>query len=151
MNLEDLLLKAPCVFCGYNGKEFYQERTHASACPYYSVGGLGQRKEMIVPFLIDIVKQYMVKVAEKDKPKDGKIVGKLFILYDGRAKTGGYDAASVYVTAPSLGEAVKWGADESFHDGIWYEWDEWGEDGEITLINPVARWDLPPANKREDL
>jgi hypothetical protein len=151
MNLEDMLLKAPCPFCGYSGSGFYKERTHASACPYYSVSGYNERKEMLVPFLVDIVKQYMESIAEEERVyKEGKITGKFFVLYDGRAKTGGYDAAAVYVTASSLAEAVEDGQDEAWQDGIWYEWDQWDEDGVITLINPVARWDLPPANKRGD-
>ena len=151
MTFDDQFFKAPCMFCGYNGPGYFQKGTHASACPYYGVGGLAERKEMIGPFLSDIVKLYMENVAEEEREsKDGKIIGKSFLLYDGRAKTGGPDAACIYVTASSLSEAVQDGQDEAWQDGIWYEYDQWDEDGVVTLINGKARWDLPPANKRED-
>lgn len=150
MNLENTLLKAPCIFCGYNGKEFYQSGTHASACPYYSIGGYNERKEMIGPYLADIVKLYMEDVNANEQSEEGKIIGKSFLLYDGRAKTGGPDAASVYVTASTIAEAVTDAQDEAWQDGIWYEYDQWDDgDGVVTLINGIPRWDLPPANKRE--
>ena len=65
---------------------------------------------------------------------------KLFILYDGRAKNGDTDSACVYVTASSEKEAKKDGKDESWQDGVWFEYD--CVDG--ILINKKIRMDLPP-------
>jgi len=33
------LLAAPCVFCGYNGANYYQRGSHKKACPFHDVGG----------------------------------------------------------------------------------------------------------------
>ena len=68
---------------------------------------------------------------------------KVFILYDGRAKLGNTDEASVYTVANSEAEARGEGNDDAWQDGIWYEYDAKGND----LINEKARFDLPPACK----
>ena len=66
---------------------------------------------------------------------------KQFILYDGRAKTGGTDTATVIDTASSEQEAERSGkADWAGHDAIWYEYDLNGD----KATNEKARWDLPP-------
>ena len=70
---------------------------------------------------------------------------KLFVLYDGRAKTLPADDACVYVTASSEAEARRDGKDSAWQDGIWYEYDV-NENDE--LINQKVRWDLPPNEKR---
>jgi hypothetical protein len=33
------LLKAPCVYCGYNGEGYWQKHTHHENCPFYNSGG----------------------------------------------------------------------------------------------------------------
>ena len=42
------LLKAPCIFCGYDGENYYQNGTHAIACPWYDIGG---GKERVIYFI----------------------------------------------------------------------------------------------------
>ena len=70
---------------------------------------------------------------------------KVFILYDGRAKYGPTDDASVYLTAQSEQEARRDGEEyPDFDDGIWAEYD-FNEKGEA--VNEKLRWDLPPASK----
>jgi hypothetical protein len=71
---------------------------------------------------------------------------KLFILYDGRAKTGDTDKASVFVTAGSEAEARHDGLHVwSEYDAVWYQYDcEPAEDGLGTLTNEIMRPDLPP-------
>lgn len=36
-----------CLFCGYSGQHYYQEGTHASACPWFSIGGLHERSRQL--------------------------------------------------------------------------------------------------------
>lgn len=66
--------------------------------------------------------------------------GKLFILYNGRAKLGDTQRASICVTAFTEEEARKDGEEPSWHDGIWYEYDC----VDIELRNGKPRWDIPP-------
>ena len=66
---------------------------------------------------------------------------KLFVLYDGRAKSGNTDRASVFVTASSEKEAQQDGRDPAWQDGIWYEYDCL-PNGVITNGRP--RWDIAP-------
>ncbi len=71
---------------------------------------------------------------------------KVFVLYDGRAKYGPTDDASVYCVAGSEREAKEIGEeDEDFDDGIWAECDL-NEKGEA--VNERLRWDLPPAARQ---
>lgn len=71
---------------------------------------------------------------------------KLFILYDGRAKSGDTDRASIYVTADSEKEAREDGQEPAWNDGVWYEYDrvpaERGAGG--MLKNERPRFDIPP-------
>lgn len=41
------LLDAPCVFCGYNGANYWQVKTHGKLCPWYSMGGIAEREGML--------------------------------------------------------------------------------------------------------
>ena len=73
--------------------------------------------------------------------------GKLFVLYDGRAKGGDTDEASVYVSAVTEAEARRDGKHyKNFQDGIWYQYDS---DEKGNLSNERPRWDLPPTSKGE--
>lgn len=67
-----------------------------------------------------------------------KFSGKCFILYDGRAKSGDTDDASVLVTAHSEREARHDSQNWSGYDAIWYEYDV--RDGRV--INEKVRWDI---------
>lgn len=64
--LQILLFESPCPFCGYDGENYWQKGTHASACPYYVAAGLEDRVEVLIPFLVDVVKQYMQAVIKKE-------------------------------------------------------------------------------------
>ncbi len=67
---------------------------------------------------------------------------KLFLLYDGRAKMGEPEDATVMDTAHSEEEARRSGEQDWVeYDAIWYEDDVDGD----RLINEEARWDIPPA------
>ena len=66
---------------------------------------------------------------------------KTFVLYDGRAKEGGTDDATVLDTAVSASEARRLGRlVYAGEDAIWFEYD----DNNGQLKNETARWDLPP-------
>jgi hypothetical protein len=67
---DEKLLESPCPFCGYDGSGYWVERTHASACPYYSMRGKAARRDLVIPFLIDIVKQYIEGVAKAEREED---------------------------------------------------------------------------------
>lgn len=69
---------------------------------------------------------------------------KIFVLYDGRARSGNTDRASVYVTADSIHEALEYGSDPAWQDGVWFEYDCKGRE----LINELPRYDLPPFNQK---
>jgi len=74
-------------------------------------------------------------------------VKKRFVLYDGRAKSGDADDASVFIVASSEEEARDDGEDYDEQDAIWYEYDV-DDDGNLT--NPIPRWDLPPNGEKLD-
>jgi hypothetical protein len=38
------LLDAPCVFCDYNGRGYWQKETHSKHCPFYTIGGISDRQ-----------------------------------------------------------------------------------------------------------
>lgn len=74
---------------------------------------------------------------------------KLFILYNGRAKDGDTNRASIYVTEPTEAKARKYGKKilvsgqlDLFLGGVWYEYDV-STTGD--LVNETMRMDLPPA------
>lgn len=68
---------------------------------------------------------------------------KQFILYDGRAKFGDTDDASIMDTAESEKEARKAGNSLwKGYDALWCEYE--CLDGK-TLINEVKRYDIPPS------
>lgn len=37
------MLNAPCIFCGYDGRGYWQARTHGGDCPWHSVGSYTER------------------------------------------------------------------------------------------------------------
>lgn len=37
--MNNILLEAPCLFCGYNGSGYFQTGTHSKDCPWYGIGG----------------------------------------------------------------------------------------------------------------
>jgi len=41
------VLRAPCVFCGYNGEGYYQSGRHGATCPWRDVGGLVDRERQL--------------------------------------------------------------------------------------------------------
>ena len=60
---------------------------------------------------------------------------KMFVLYDGRAKSGNLDRASILDTTHSEEEARN---TVGFGDAVWYEFDMVGDN----LLNPKIRLDL---------
>lgn len=46
MDTKDLL-EAPCVFCGYNGRGYWQSTTHDKECPWFMLGGYEERKQSL--------------------------------------------------------------------------------------------------------
>lgn len=65
-------------------------------------------------------------------------MAKLFVLYDGRARFGDTEDASIMTTAESEGEAIGESQDWEDVDGIWYEYDVKGK----TLVNETMRPDI---------
>jgi len=41
------ILGAPCVFCGYNGTQYWQKHSHKSSCPWYWIGSFGSRFDIL--------------------------------------------------------------------------------------------------------
>jgi len=41
------LLEAPCIFCGYDGPDYWQGGTHRQECPWHGVGGEAERREAL--------------------------------------------------------------------------------------------------------
>lgn len=66
--------------------------------------------------------------------------GKIYVLYDGRAKSGDTSRAAVLVSASSLYEARNDHRDFAHVDGVWFEYDTDG--GE--LINERICKELMP-------
>lgn len=65
-------------------------------------------------------------------------MSKIFILYDGRAKSMDTDDATVIVTASSEEECKSYEDIKHDFDGIWFEYDLVYN----KAINETARWDL---------
>ena len=41
------LVEAPCVFCGYNGPNYWQAGSHDKNCPWHDVGGGYERMDLL--------------------------------------------------------------------------------------------------------
>ena len=41
------ILDAPCVFCGYNGRGYWQKGTHNKHCPWCELGGGAERAKAL--------------------------------------------------------------------------------------------------------
>jgi uncharacterized protein CbrC (UPF0167 family) len=41
------ILDEPCVFCGYNGPGYWQEKTHKKECPWFYSDGAYSRKYLL--------------------------------------------------------------------------------------------------------
>ena len=41
------ILNPPCVFCGYNGREYWQPKTHDIGCPWRSIGSEVERSKRL--------------------------------------------------------------------------------------------------------
>lgn len=39
--------RAPCVFCGYDGPNFFQVGSHPKTCPFHDIGGVDERLERV--------------------------------------------------------------------------------------------------------
>lgn len=61
------LLSAPCAFCQYNGERFWQAKTHAETCPFYLVGGLDKRVEVLRLALVRIFRPVIDGVVKGTK------------------------------------------------------------------------------------
>jgi len=75
----NVILEKPCCFCGYAGKDYWKEKTHAPNCPWFGVAGELTREAKMPKivnsmFLGDLLNKYReanseIKGAEK---KSGK-------------------------------------------------------------------------------
>jgi hypothetical protein len=66
----------------------------------------------------------------------------MFVLYDGRAKSGNDEDADVMDTADTEIQARKRGAKSwKGHDGIWFQY---RLDDQENLLEGRPRWDIPP-------
>lgn len=45
--ISDALLYAPCRFCGYEGRNYWQPHSHNKKCVFYSIGGITERREVL--------------------------------------------------------------------------------------------------------
>jgi hypothetical protein len=50
------LLAAKCVFCGYNGQNYWQGGTHNENCPWYTVGGAHERMQALPGVMADLMR-----------------------------------------------------------------------------------------------
>jgi hypothetical protein len=61
---------APCIFCGYNGPNYFQAGTHAMSCPWREVGGATAR-EQLYPKVIEGLRRSIdiahEQIIERDK------------------------------------------------------------------------------------
>jgi hypothetical protein len=64
--------------------------------------------------------------------------GKCFVLYDGRAKSGDTDDATVLITTRSESEARRDGRHWAGYDAIWFEYDV----VKGVATNEKPRWDI---------
>jgi hypothetical protein len=56
-------LKAPCVFCGYNGPRYWQSGTHHHLCPWYKRSGVHDRKNALREVIRALLVQDGLRVA----------------------------------------------------------------------------------------
>lgn len=50
------LLEGPCIFCKYDGPNYYQAGTHSPRCPFNQVGGADTRYNLLVNKLARLLK-----------------------------------------------------------------------------------------------
>ena len=46
--------KPPCVFCGYNGSNYWSRFTHSEKCPFYNIGGMLERLQIVTDLTIKL-------------------------------------------------------------------------------------------------
>ncbi len=46
-NTLNTLLNSPCIFCDYDGVEYWQVGTHGEKCPFHKWGGKEEREDML--------------------------------------------------------------------------------------------------------
>lgn len=63
-------LDAPCCFCGYNGARYFQSRTHAVSCPWYSIGGARERHEALRPMLAGLLARALASANDSAARKE---------------------------------------------------------------------------------
>lgn len=44
LDLKNIVLGSPCIFCDYKGPGYWQEGTHNKNCPWYKTGGETERR-----------------------------------------------------------------------------------------------------------
>uniref|UniRef100_A0A6M3KC34 Uncharacterized protein n=1 Tax=viral metagenome TaxID=1070528 RepID=A0A6M3KC34_9ZZZZ len=42
------ILAAPCIFCGYDGVQYWQKHSHAKDCLFYEFGGIEDREDVLL-------------------------------------------------------------------------------------------------------
>ncbi len=47
-NKLNTLLDAPCMCCGYKGENYWQDRAHDEACPFFYIAGIDARVTFVV-------------------------------------------------------------------------------------------------------
>ena len=60
-NIED----APCVFCGYNGRGYYQVGTHDVCCPWHRLGGSKERSDVFRTVVAALFKEFRRTIAQQ--------------------------------------------------------------------------------------
>ena len=51
-DVDDSLLEAPCMFCGYSGPGYWQWESHFAGCPWRRIGGIYDRRTAL-PFILE--------------------------------------------------------------------------------------------------
>ena len=49
----ELTARGPCFWCGYNGPNFFQEKTHQKYCPWYGLGGQLEREKVLLRVILE--------------------------------------------------------------------------------------------------
>lgn len=65
------LLDAPCVFCGYNGSEYWQSGTHLRICPWWYFTGKSDRKTQ----LRNVLHNMFIKLKKAKEELEQELIG----------------------------------------------------------------------------
>ncbi len=58
------ILQSPCLFCGYNGENYWQEYSHKESCHFHPIGGIEERKRDL---FVNVIPSLQSTIEDQEK------------------------------------------------------------------------------------